>query len=128
MRWIVALLLLLGAHFALTALIPGPKALIYWPFGAGTEPTLPLSPGLARTATQLLAVVGGLGFLLALLALFHIAVPAEWFAALVVTGAAASALLYMLYLGLYAIAPLAISALLVYGVLRLGWTVPMLSA
>jgi hypothetical protein len=63
----------------------------------------------------------------ALLALFGWLIPANWFAPLIVVAAIASALLYVLYFGLFALAPLAIDVVLMWGVFTQGWSVTTLA-
>lgn len=127
MHTIAIVLLVLDAHFNLTANVPGPKALIYWPFGADTKPLLALFGAYPNTPTQLLSVVAAASFIAALLALFGWLIPANWFAPLIVVAAIASALVYVLYFGLFALAPLAIDAVLLWGVFTQGWSVATLA-
>jgi hypothetical protein len=119
MRILVAVLLLVGAHFSLTALIPGPQALFYWPFGPESRPIVGLGAGLP---TKLLSIVAGVCLLAAAAALFGLIVPEAWFVPLVVAGSIASILLYVLYLGVFSIAPIAIDVILLWGVLAQQWT------
>lgn len=117
MRILVTALLIVGAHFSLTALIPGPKALVYWPFGADSKPIAG-----AGVLTPLLAVVAGAALLAAAAALFGLIIPEGWFVPLVIVGSIASILLYMLYLSVYSIVPIAFDAILLWGVLAQQWT------
>jgi len=123
MRILVIVLLLLGVHFNLTANVPGPKALIYWPFGADTKPTIALFGAYPNAPTQLLSALAAAGFLAALLALFGWLIPANWFVPLVVIAAITSGLLYVLYFGLNSLIPLAVDAVLLWGVLIQNWSV-----
>jgi hypothetical protein len=127
MRIIVIALLLLGAHFNLTAVVPGAKALIYWPFGTDTKPLLAVFGAYPNSPTQLLAVLAGASFIAALLALFGWLIPANWFAPLVIVAALASAVLYVLYFGLFALLPLAIDIVLMWGVFTQNWSVNTLA-
>ena len=127
MRIIVIALLLLGAHFNLTAVVPGAKALIYWPFGTDTKPLLAVFGPYPNSPTQLLAVLAGASFIAALLALFGWLIPANWFAPLVIVAALASAVLYVLYFGLFALLPLAIDIVLIWGVFTQNWSVNTLA-
>ena len=127
MRTIVIVLLVLGAHFNLTAVVPGPKALIYWPFGADTKPLLAMLGAYPNSPTQLLSMLAGASFIAALLALLGWLVPANWFAPLVIVAVAASVLLYGLYFGTFALLPIAIDLVLAWGVLSQHWSVTTLA-
>lgn len=129
MTIIVFALLAFAAHFNLTAFVPAEagKAWFGWPFAADTRPWLGLIGGLpsqgGSVITPLLAGVAGLGFLGALLGLLKIWVPAAWWPYLVLVAAGASALLFLLYFGRWSLLPLAIDAVLVWGVLSQHWSV-----
>jgi len=122
MRIIVIVLLLLGAHFSLAPFAPAQtgQATFYWPFARDSKPIFNDIGGLA---TLLFAGVAGLCFLAAALALLGIAIPADWWPVLVVSGAIASSLLYILYFGPYALLPVAIDAALLWGLQIESWTV-----
>ncbi len=126
MHWPVIITLLLGAHFALTAIVPGEKALFYWPFAKDSKPTLDVLGSATKPVTQLLSVVAGLCFLASAAAILGWLVPAAWFSPLIITGAVASALLFLLYIGINALVPLAIDAFLLWGVFGWRWTVAIL--
>lgn len=123
MRIVVIVLLVLAAHFSLTPFAPAPagKGAFYWPFAADSKPWLGMIGGLprpsSRVVTPLLAGVAGLGFLAAALGLFGVIVPANWWQPLVVVASTASLLLYALYIGPWAVLPMAIDAALLWGVL-----------
>lgn len=127
MRIVVLVLLLLGAQFAFTAFAPtaGGKAWILWPFAADSKPRLGFLGGLPRqggsVVTPFLAGAAGLCFLAAALAPFGLIVPASWFSALVLGGAFSSGLLFALYFGVWAVAPIVIDFILVWGVLMQNW-------
>jgi hypothetical protein len=130
MRIIAAVLLLLGAQCSLTAFAPAQpgKAWLLWPFAADAQPILSGIGGLPQqsgsVATPLLAGLSGLAFLAAALGLFGKGVPAEWWLPLVVVATSTSILLHLLYTGPWALLPLAVDALLLWGVLALHWSVP----
>lgn len=132
MRTVVFALLFLGAHFAGTAFVPGPKANIIWPFGVESRSVragiggLPTQGG--SVVTPLLAGITAIAFAGAFLAMLGLVVPAEWFVALVVSGSLASIALFVLFAGMWAILPVAVDLLLLWGVLAQGWTVAMLRA
>lgn len=125
-RWLVVIALLLGAHFALTAIAPGEKPLLYWPFAKDSRPTLDILGPAARPVTQLLSVLAGSCFLASVLAILGWLVPPAWFTPLVIIGAAASGLLFLLYIGIHAVIPLAIDAFLLWGIFGSRWTVAAL--
>ena len=131
MRYLVALLLLLGAHFSLTAFVPGApgKALFYWPWAADSKPILGFLGGsLKGVLTPLFAAVAGLGLLGAFLALVGWLVPATWWSPLLLAGSLSSILLFLMYLGPMAIIPLIVDAVLLVGLFGLRWTIEGLSA
>ena len=125
MRWIVIISLILGAHFALTAIAPGEagKILSYWPFAKDSKPTLGFLGSATKPLSQALSVIAGLCFLASAIALFGWLIPAAWWTELVIVGAVASAILYLLYFGFTALIPLAIDSFLLLGIFVLHWTV-----
>lgn len=129
MRYLVALLLLLGAHFALTANVPAPigKAWFFWPFAADSQAVLGLTGDGINNMTRLLSVFAGVCFLAALLALFGLLLPAEWWAVLVGIAATSSLILYIFYFGPWAILPVAIDIFLLWGIFIPHWSVASLS-
>lgn len=128
MRLFVALLLLLGAHFAMTATIPAPagRGWFFWPFAADSQAVLGRTGNGINTATKLLSLVAGVCFLAALVALFGLLIPAEWWGVLVGIAAAASLILYILYFGRWAILPITIDLFLLWGLLIPHWSVASL--
>lgn len=129
MRIVVIVLLLLGAHFSLTVFAPAQagKAMFYWPFAHDSKPILNNIGGLLKVGesivTSLLGAVAGLSFLAAVITLFGWVIPAYLWPVLVIVGALASILLYILYFGIYSLVPIAIDAVLLWGVLVQHWTV-----
>ena len=122
MRWLVIITALLGAHFALTAIAPGEKALFYWPFAKDSKPSLDILGSAAKPVTLLLSVVAGLGFLTSAMAILGWLIPPAWFYPLIILGAVASTLLFLLYIGVNALVPLAIDAFLLWGTFGWHWT------
>ncbi len=128
MRWVVFILLLLGALFSLTAFAPAAvgKAGLLWPFAADSKPIVGFVGGLPKESgsvvTPFLAGVAGLFFLAAVVGLFWKAIPIRWWPALVIVAAAASLLLYVLYFGVWMLAPILVNAVLLWGVLTKRWT------
>ena len=128
MRIIVIILLVLAAHFSLTPFAPAQagKAMFYWPFAADSRPLLAFAGGLPSQSgsvlTPLLAGIAGLCLLAGALGLFGILVPANLWSLLVVAGAIASMLLYVVYFGVFALIPMIIDAVLLWGVFAQNWT------
>jgi hypothetical protein len=130
--WIIVLALLLaGAQCSLTAFAPAApgKAWALWPFEADARPVVEGIGGLPKESgsvvTPILAGVAGAAFLLAAVGLFGKLLPVAWWQPVVLAGAIAAILLTLAYaraLGLRAILPLAVSILLILGVLVQGWT------
>lgn len=130
MRIVVLVLLFLGAHFAGTAFVPGPKASIVWPFGADSRPVLMGVGGLSLQSggfvTPLLAGVAVAAFAAAFASLLGFVVPAEWFAPLVAAGSFSSMVLYILFAGPLSLLPIAVDLILLWGVGVNHWTVALL--
>jgi hypothetical protein len=106
---LITLLLLAGAHFALTANVPAPggKDWVFWPFAADSQAVWGLTGEGVRNITKLLSVIAGVCFVTALLALFCLIIPAEWWGAFVGIASVASLVLYLLYLGPWVVLPIA---------------------
>ena len=126
MRWLIIVTLLLGAHFALTAIAPGEKALFYWPFAKDSKPTLDVLGSATKPITQFLSIVAGLCFLASVAAIFGWLIPPALLPPLMIISSVASALLFMLYANINALIPLAIDAFLLWGVFGWHWTVTTL--
>lgn len=123
--WILLLiLLLLGAHLNLSALVPlqagaTPAAWwvggrLLWPFAVGTR-TL-LRGDALNTSTPILAILSATFFLLGAAALVRWLVPAQWFAWLVVAGAVLSIALQLIWFSGRAILPLFVDIALLWAV------------
>jgi hypothetical protein len=126
MRIVVAVLILLAAHFSLSVFMPGDKALFYWPWGNDTRPLIESLGGLPRNnalITTLLASLAGLAFLVAFAALMQIVVPETWFPILTVVASVASIVLFGLHFSALAFLPLLIDAALLFGIFVQHWTV-----
>lgn len=128
MKFLVTLLLLAGAHFALTANVPAPagKEWILWPFATDSQAILHLAGDGVTNFTKLLSVIAGVCFLAAIMALFGWVFPAEWWGILVGIGSIASLALYLLFLGPWAIIPIIIDLFLLWGLFFAQWTAAML--
>src|SRR6266540_397808 len=111
MRWVIFLLLLLGVLFCLTAFAPATagKAGLLWPFAADSKLIVSFVGGLpghsGSVVTPFLASVAGLFFLAGVVGLFWKAIPTNWWPVLVIVAAAAALLLYLLYFGVWMLAP-----------------------
>jgi hypothetical protein len=129
MRFVVAFLLIIAAHFNLTPFAPAQagKGWFLWPFAADSKSLFSFVGGLPQqlgsVLTPILAAIAGLGFLAAALGLFGVVVPAIWWSPLVLVSAVASILLYVMYFGLNALIPIAIDTVLLWGLLAQHWTV-----
>ena len=120
----VLVLLLLGAHLNLTALVPlqhgdptppwwvGGRLL--WPFAVETR-TL-LSGEALNTLTPTLAIASATLFLLAAAALLRWVVPGAWFRWLIVAGAVLSIVLQVIWLSGWAVLPLVEDVALLWAV------------
>lgn len=124
--WIAVLvLLLLGAHLNLSALVPlqvgdapppwwvGGRLL--WPFAEATDTLLPAGNTL-DTLTPILAITSALAFLLAAAALLRWSVPGQWLPWLTVAGAVLSIGLQVMWFSGWAILPLLVDIALLWGV------------
>jgi len=129
LRILIIALLFAAAHFSLTAFAPAHAGSNWlgWPFAADSKPWLSFVGGLPQQSgsavTPALAGIAGLCFLAAGLALTGWLVPANWWQALVLSGTACSAALFLLYFGPFALIPLGIDALLLWGLFVQYWTV-----
>lgn len=134
--WILILILLfLGAHLNLTALVPLQAGavpppwwvggMLFWPFSLETRTLLP--PGnLLNTVTPLLAVASTILFLMAAAALLRRFVPPLWFRLLVVAGVAFSIPLQLIWISGWAILPLVVDAALLWAIFAQHITVERL--
>jgi hypothetical protein len=134
MRFVVLVLLLLGAHFCLTAFAPAQagRAWVLWPFAADSKPVFAFVGGLPAQSgsawTPLLAGMAGLAFLLAAAGLFGLVIPTGWWSTLVLIGVTSSLLLNAAYFSGNAIVPLLVDLTLLWGVWLQHWTVAGLRA
>jgi hypothetical protein len=125
--WIVTLvLLLLGAQFNLTALVPlqpgdppppwwvGGRLL--WPFAVQTRTLLPPGDAL-NILTPILGIVSAVCFLLAAAALLRWVVPGQWFPRLIIAGAVLSIVLQVIWFSGWAIVPLILDVSLLWTIL-----------
>lgn len=125
MRILVLIFLLLAAHFDLTAFAPSPagKALVYWPWAADSRSILVgVIPEGGGIVVPGLAGIAGLCFLAAAGALLGIIVPIDWWTPLIGVGAAASIVLFVLFLSPLSLIPVALNLILLWGVFLQHWT------
>lgn len=143
-RIVLSVLLFLLWHFPTTFFVPAgepyARGWLAWPFGRESKPVLsafegviapaslaqPTSNG-APTLALVAAGLASLSLILAAAALWGIVVPSDWLRPLVVAGASLSAVLFAVYLGPWAIVPLAIDAIALWGFLTQGWSVETLN-
>jgi hypothetical protein len=128
MKALLITLLILAAHFSATPFAPAPAGMgkFYWPFATDSKPWLGFVGGLPASGgivTAFLAGVAALGFIASLLAVFGWLIPAHWFTPLITAAAAGSVLVYILYFGIFSLLPIALNAILLWGVLVQGWSV-----
>jgi len=119
----VIALLLLGAHLALTALVPaaagqGPPPWwvgggVLWPFFADTATLLPAG-GIRDVLTPTLGITAAVCLVLAAGSCLGWVVPTSWFRGLVVTGAVASIVVQVVWISGWAALPLVVDAALLW--------------
>jgi hypothetical protein len=128
MKFLITLLLLAGAHFALTATMPAKmgKGWFLWPFAADSQAVLGLTGEGAMNITKLLSVIAGVCFLAALMALFGLIIPTEWWGVLVGMASVSSLALYLLHLGPWAVLPIVIDIFLLWGIFVARWSAAVL--
>lgn len=132
--WLTAGLVFLAWHFATTFFVPAPAARsqgwLIWPFGRESRPALAVLRGFAPrmppaepapTIALVLAGLASLGFLVGLGGLLGIIVPTSWWIPAVIVASLASTGLFTIYLGPWAMLPLLVDAVLLWGVLLRGW-------
>jgi len=127
----ILVLLLLGAHLNLTALVPaaagqGPPPWwvgggVLWPFFADTSTLLPAG-GIRDVLTPIIGIAAAVCLFLAAGAFLGWLVPASGFRGLVVTGAVASMVLQVVWISGWAVLPLAIDAAVLWLVFGLHLT------
>ena len=135
-RILVTILLMAAWHFPTTFFAPSeaPRegGWFMWPFGKTTgplvdgfagvlAPTAPPATG-GMSVAMVLAGIASIAFVVAIAGLWGIVIPAAWFGPAAIAGAAASGILFLLYLGPLAIVPLVLDAVILWGVLLQTWT------
>jgi protein-S-isoprenylcysteine O-methyltransferase Ste14 len=118
MRWVIFVLLVLGALFCLSAVAPAAPA------GLGAVWSSAAVGGHVATIVRpILGAAAGLLFLAALVGLFSTTIPMPGWSGLVVAASVVSLLLYAPYFGPRLILPVAVDAALLLGVVT-GWWSP----
>ena len=127
----IIILLLLGAHLNLTALVPAAAGQaappwwvgggLFWPFFADTSTLVPAGDP-RNVLTPILGITAAACLLLAACAFLGWLVPDAWLRGLIVAGAAASIVLQVAWLSGWAILPLAVDAALLWLVFGLHLT------
>ena len=125
MRIRMLVLLLLGAHLNLSALVPLQAGQVpppwwvggrlIWPFAVETLTLLPPGDAL-NTLTPIVAIVSAVCFLLAASALLRWAVPGAWFPWLIVAAASLSIVLQTIWFSGWALLPLLVNAVLLWAI------------
>ena len=125
-RATILVLLLLGAHLNLTALVPaaagqGPPPWwvgggLLWPFFLDTATLLPAG-GIRDVITPLFGITAAVCLLLAAGGLLGWIVPRSWFRGLVVAGIVASIVVQVIWISGWAVLPLAVDLALLWTVL-----------
>lgn len=134
--WILMLLLiLLGAQFSLTALVPllpgdvpapwwvGGRLL--WPFAVETRTLIPAGD-LLNTITPMIAILSGVLFLMAAAALLRWLIPGKWFQGLIIAGAALGIPLQIIWFTPWAVLPILVDLVLLWAVFSKKITVESL--
>jgi len=134
--WILTLILvLLGAQFSLTALVPlqpgdvpapwwvGGRLL--WPYAVETRTLIPAGD-LLNTITPITAILSGLLLLMAAAALLRWLVPAKWFRGLMIAGAVLGIVLQIIWFTEWAILPILVYLVLLWAVFVKNITVDSL--
>ncbi|MFO7635161.1 MAG: hypothetical protein R6W76_21625 [Caldilinea sp.] len=125
LSWMILLMLIVGAHFCLTVLVPAQagRAWLLWPVATDTRPVVGLFDGEGRAIPTVLLTMSGLCYLCAAASLLGWVVPAALWPSLVLVGGLGSLLLFLIFLNRYAVLPLMVDLLLLWGVMAQHWTV-----
>jgi len=135
-RILVTILLMAAWHFPTTFFVPqdppNDRGWLIWPFGKATEPALDAFQGVIAPSTpavvtslslaMVLAGIASVAFVVAIAALWGLVIPTSWMVPAALTGAVASATLFLIYLSPLSVVPLLLDATVVYGIAVLGWT------
>lgn len=122
--WLVLTLLIAGAYFSMSVLLPvhAGRAWLLWPVAADTRPIAGIFACEGRSLTVILWVLSGTCLVAAAASWLGWFVPAPLWSSLVVVGSTASIILFLIYLNRYALLPLLLNALLLWGVAAQQWS------
>lgn len=125
LRWAILLLLVMAVHFSLTVLLPAPAggAWLLWPVDRATHPVLDLFDREGRALPTVLLTMSALCYLCAAASLLGWGIPAALWPTLVLAGGLGALALFLIFLNRYAILPLLVNLLLLWGVTAQHWTV-----
>lgn len=130
MRWLLFVLFLVSVHFSLTPFAPGSKSWILWPFSQESKSWLGFVGGMpvqsGSALTPIIAGLAGLGFIAAIVGLFWTGIPANWWRVAVIVSAVLSILLYALFFGKWAILPIVLDIVVLWGIFFQDWSVTTL--
>lgn len=130
-------------HFPTTFFVPAgapyESGWLLWPFGRQSKPVVDAlqglfapaqlpSTGATPTVALVAAGIASLAVILAAGSLWGIVVPADWWRPLMVVAAVSSAVLFLIYLGPWAIVPLIVDAAALWLVLVQGASVASLTS
>lgn len=128
-RYLLATLVLVAIHYSLSGIfLPEPPSHWLAPLTNDARSVFGLAFGRLPFDEHALSLllsaiaVGALG--LGLFGLFGWVIPSAWFAPALVTGAGASALLYLLFFNHWAFIPLLLNAAILYAVIGLRAFIP----
>lgn len=138
----ITAVLVIGWHFPTTFFVPGgpphERGWLIWPFGRRSQPAIEALPGViapnalpANGSPTIALVAAGLAsfaFLVAIAGVWGFVVPPAWWQPMVVFAAAASAVLFTIYLSPRAIVPLVVDAIAVWLALSQGDALTRLAA
>jgi len=136
-RVAASLLIFVAWHFPTTffapAGAPNESGWLVWPFGQQTHPAFngltgilaPSVPTATSSPTVALVAAGlaSLSFIVAAAALWGLVVPVAWWQPALVLGASCSLVLFLVYMSPFALIPLVVDLILLWGVLSQGWSV-----
>jgi len=128
----ILIVLILGAHLNLTAIVPllpgdpsppwwvGGRLL--WPFAIETNTLIPAGD-LLNTLTPVLGILSAILFLLAAAALLRWGIPEKWFRPLIVAGVVFSIVLQIIWFTIWAVLPIVIDIFLLWAIFKMQLTV-----
>jgi hypothetical protein len=135
----ITVLLIVAWHFPTTFFVPGgtgqpasDTGSLIWPFGRASGPILAGVPSFVAPSSltsftnpsiaMAAAGIASLAFLVALFSLWGVVIPADWWRGAAIVGSVSSIVLFVLYLGPWAIIPIAVDLFVLWGVFVQDWT------